>query len=850
MLRKFTPPKLSPHWLRRDRLTALLTRAAERGLVFISAPAGSGKTVAVAQWLAGQRNKVAWLGLDRYDNEPAAFYAGLLGVLAQAQKANRTLHRLAEQTPTTTDPLEHFSRAMERALDNEKSYCLVLDDFHLIDNPEILAALPRVIARFPDNITLVVASRRQAPEPFAGLITKDQAAFLSAVDLKFTPGEVRALSRLLRHELDEIAAAELCRDVGGWPIGVGLRLMSAAEGNKVAPGGTESERRAYFSRFLEDHVWANWSGSLRNLLLKTALAPELEPALCAHMTGHDDCRALLEELVRENAFIAAMGDGRYRLHDLFREWLLRKWDGREYDRERPEVTSRLARWYHGEEKFFRAIDLYTQVGDFDGLARAMRDMSRYDTAHLAVESHLRLMRGLIRRRLPAEFVAGDPQLLALYAWGHFLAGDDLVFFRYVDSLRRLVEGPDGDDVHNLEAKFFMFGLDFRVPVLDCARSFIGRMPQLPPPPEEEVKTAQVNSITMNLPLAHRSMRDFSELVPAGEEGFDLLRATFGAFIGPDYEVLEACIRGGLHLERGESEAALRLAREAGRLTETGRSPEFYVGAQALLYLALRDKGETETAGWVARGLEKYLAGRDLLFLWPNFRALLYEGRLRDHGSAAAEEWLSTHATGLESGGPLSFYQLPRHFTTVRAHLAAGAFQTALLLLDRLRHLAERYRRPLDLLEAEILRGRALWRLGEADAAVAALDAAERLARPYGYTRLFRREMEHIAAPLNLLRSRRAGEATGRLFIGQLLGEADAAGPFGGPALSPRQRDLLRRLERNQTLSEIAEGMGLSLNTVKTHLKRIYQALGVKSRREAVVLSRALPTADDDRGSQS
>ena len=51
------------------------------------------------------------------------------------------------------------------------------------------------------------------------------------------------------------------------------------------------------------------------------------------------------------------------------------------------------------------------------------------------------------------------------------------------------------------------------------------------------------------------------------------------------------------------------------------------------------------------------------------------------------------------------------------------------------------------------------------------------------------------------------------------------------------RDLLNRLERDLTLDAIAAEMGLSVNTVKTHLKKIYRTLGVKNRKEASAVAR-------------
>ncbi len=838
-LRKFTPPALSEQWLRRTRLMELLDRAVEHGLVYVAAPAGSGKTVAVAEWLGRSRNKVAWLALDRYDNEPANFYSGLLGAMAQAQQANRTLRRLALQAADAPVPRDFFLKAMERTLDNEKIYCLVLDDLHNLDNPEILAELPRVIARFPNNFNLLVLSRRPAPEPFAGLIAKNQIALISAADLRFTSAEVRELSRQLHAGLADPDAAALCREVGGWAMGVGLRLQSTNPGGGTVPAPHDAGGNGYFEHFLENQIWANWSAGLRDLLLKTAPAPELDADLAAYLTGRDDCREMLEELARENAFVASMGEGRYRLHDLFRDWLMAKWE-KKGKANRTMTTLRLARWYHREEKFFRAIDLYGQVGDFAAVAQTVRDMSRYDTAHLAVESHIRLMQGLVRRELPPGFVQSDLQLLALYAWGNFLLGDDEAFFRYVDILRDPKQTRNWSEEPALEAKFFVLSLDFRAPLLDSARLLAENMSPLPLPggnPAGAEKTPLVNTITQNLPLAHRSMRDFSELIPAGEAGYGLLRATFGACIGADYQVLEDCIRGGLHYERGEYGEAMRLALQACRAAEKCRSPEFQVSARALLRLLLLERGETEAADHVARDLEKYLTRNDLLFLWPNLRAEVFAARFRRGDAGAVEEWLSVHADSVENDYQLSFYKFPRHFTTARAYLQAGNVRTALLFLDRLRSLAGRYRRPLDRIETELLRCQAYWRLEDAENALAALEEAETLAGAYGYVGMFAREMGHIASPLRMLAFRRVQEGGDRSFLKLLSQTADAPVESVAVPLSPRQQDLLRQLREGRTVEETAAALGITVNTAKTHLKNIYRALGVRNRAEAVAMAR-------------
>jgi LuxR family maltose regulon positive regulatory protein len=52
-------------------------------------------------------------------------------------------------------------------------------------------------------------------------------------------------------------------------------------------------------------------------------------------------------------------------------------------------------------------------------------------------------------------------------------------------------------------------------------------------------------------------------------------------------------------------------------------------------------------------------------------------------------------------------------------------------------------------------------------------------------------------------------------------------------LSERERDVFEQLRTTLTTIEIAERLGVSVNTVKTHQRSIYRKLGVTSRREAL-----------------
>jgi PAS domain S-box-containing protein len=59
-----------------------------------------------------------------------------------------------------------------------------------------------------------------------------------------------------------------------------------------------------------------------------------------------------------------------------------------------------------------------------------------------------------------------------------------------------------------------------------------------------------------------------------------------------------------------------------------------------------------------------------------------------------------------------------------------------------------------------------------------------------------------------------------------------------PHLTPRQVEVLRLLEQGRSTRQIAAELHLSTETVRNHLRRLFKALGVHSRLEAVAAARA------------
>jgi DNA-binding NarL/FixJ family response regulator len=72
-----------------------------------------------------------------------------------------------------------------------------------------------------------------------------------------------------------------------------------------------------------------------------------------------------------------------------------------------------------------------------------------------------------------------------------------------------------------------------------------------------------------------------------------------------------------------------------------------------------------------------------------------------------------------------------------------------------------------------------------------------------------------------------------LKLVRMQGGPEAAGPARALTLSARQLDVLRALAEGGSYREIGAALDMSIDTVRTHIRRIYAALQVKSAAQAV-----------------
>ena len=210
---KLRPSQARPKLVARPRLIERLNREAGRKLTLVSAPAGFGKTTLLSKWFESRADgghSVAWLTLDKGDNDPFRFLSYLVATLRSIEEGIGEAVLAALRTPEPPK-LE----ALAGALVNEMAALpggldLVLDDYHLIDSEAVHGIVSFLLERLPGGVHLVISSRTDPPLPILRLRAKGQMNELGASDLAFTEREAGVFLRgVMGLELSERDIATL-----------------------------------------------------------------------------------------------------------------------------------------------------------------------------------------------------------------------------------------------------------------------------------------------------------------------------------------------------------------------------------------------------------------------------------------------------------------------------------------------------------------------------------------------------------------------------------------------------------------------------------------------------------------
>ena len=367
---KLSVPQLHPGLVSRAALIDAV-RSSSAVAVGVTAPAGYGKSTLLIEWARRERRRVAWISLDRLDDDPSA----LLFLLASAYE--RAVPERAGLAATISGlGVSALGRGAPRLAvafsQAPVPFVLMLDDLDELRSPRCHDVLGVVLPGILPGSQVVTASR--ADQPHLPLLRAvGDAVELRAPDLALDADAAERIFAAAHVSITPEQASEVTERTEGWPVGLHLAAMIARDA-RHEPWGVSGEDR-YVADYLHQEALTNVEPDLHRFLLHTAVLDRLRGPLCDAVTGEAGGQERLEALEATNSFLIPLDRRRewYRYHPLFREFLLG-----ELRRSDPELIEKLyvraADWFQANGSPAMAVESLLMTSERERCAQLVAEL--------------------------------------------------------------------------------------------------------------------------------------------------------------------------------------------------------------------------------------------------------------------------------------------------------------------------------------------------------------------------------------------------------------------------------------------------------------------------------------------
>jgi LuxR family maltose regulon positive regulatory protein len=440
--------------VRRNEIITRLADVQDRQVTVVQAPAGYGKSTVLRQWVTSDLlRRFGWLSLERTDNDPVLLWRYMLHALRvlMPEFADSAWGLVHQRQPDLQQVIGHVLNSL---LDVPGRLVLVLDDYHVITNPECHESMQYFIDHLPRTMNVAFGTRTLPPLSLSKVEASGNLLAIESSALKFTLGETKQAIERTYGTVNPEVIERVQRETEGWPAAVHLSMIDNDPHSAI---DVVSDGTSAISRYMTEQVIDRLSEPDHTTLAEWSILPQLNASLCDRVADRTDSAAHLEQLSEASFLLTpldANGDW-YGFHDLLRDAL-----SREFARH-PAEQQRIAH--------LRAMDWFLENGDTpQAIDQAMEAGDRERSAELLCANWLEYMLGgllgTLREwidRFPTEAMLAYPPALIASAWISAFSGDTKATHRFAAAARDAsFDGrmPDGSTSYTSAVAILRAGL--------------------------------------------------------------------------------------------------------------------------------------------------------------------------------------------------------------------------------------------------------------------------------------------------------------------------------------------------------------------------------------------------------
>lgn len=875
-------PHIRSTLVERNALIATLNQSTHKKATLVCAPAGFSKSTLVSRWLYQSEHTYCWFSLDEQDNDPKQFFGHLLSAFSQINACSQSLlDSFANEAHINPERL--MSLLINELLAYDSTIICVLDDVHLLDNQVILDAIRFLLDYQPKNLHLVLLSREDLPFSLSKYRAKDEIVEIRSKDLSFNHQEcAEFFNKVMALELSDDEIEQLNQKIEGWPVGLQLIALSLKNtDNKRQFLSSLALSHRYVLDYLMEEVFSNLTQEQKHFLLGTSFLQRFNPSLCNAVLGIENSHQILNELQKNNLFIICLdAQGQwYRYHHLFSDVLVAR--NQQENHNNSETILKAAKWFEENNLLLEAID-YALAAKDEHAALTLIEI-HWPTLRL-ISSEQLIMRWV--EQLNEELVNQYP--VVTFYWAFCLLSTEPVKAKKIlDTLNTKIQSADTSrlKIHNQEEFEAIAG------ILDIAYAYYyAAMGDS----ENTIKHAQRgieffaddeliwrSAAQALLSIAYMNADQLEQAKPIIETCISNMMSEPTGVVISFFTLLI-----GIELTQGDLISAQTSCEQAIKLIDEKYHPNVqgaaniyadlakiaieknqldtaqnYLNAMAqldeLAYIPEQQKHVILTkAGFYAANKQyeqahhyleqaKHVKSPSPIIDAFSFDALHAQLHLLQNQLDKVATWVAnTNLTNKSNCLPDFDKLIMCRFLIINHsnHSNSSELNQAQHILTGILDKNSQRLRPRNSCEAHLLLSVIKQIQNESQVAEQHLQQAVELAQKYEYKRLLS-DLIHLMPTLaNLLNTYYAGH---KMIQSILKGDAeenpklDEAGYTESGLLSEREQQVLKMLASERSGPEIAASLFISLNTLRTHTKKIYTKLEVNNRRAALIRAKSL-----------
>jgi LuxR family maltose regulon positive regulatory protein len=851
---KYSKPGGSPYLIPRRRLHRRLGNSLNHKVTTVTAPAGYGKTTAVLEWLAQARLPAAWLSVDTEDNNPRVFWRYMCAALDEIAMG---ISKETEYVFSSYELLKaniHLSILINKLLEQESDFLLVLDDVHWLTDPAILQGLSYLISYLPPKMHLILISRIEPGLNLTKQGMKSQLLRITSEDLRFRNEEFFQFYQTRGFMMDQEALQKVESYTEGWAaalVAIAMSMEKDMVNHKTMEGLTHCRRD--IGQYLQTEVIDSWPEEMRVFALQTSILDILSESVCNAVTGDNTGSRMLQDMYEKNGFLIALDDEKhaYRWHKLFKDILYKQLIKSDRDMV-SELHIRAATWYREYGFNAKAFEHYLQGTSYEEAVSLFEQKVKVPF----INNYEFVWAFSLIEKLPEAYKDKSFKIAGMYVMYYAQTELFALSRQWLSKMEILLAAQpyaSNQELGNFARALFTL----------CEANLLIREGKIEELFGKVKLAAEVNAgqtykmldyLDLNLLdiyFCRCPFHSLSQLFKENQHKFREMIENYRTMIArnPGYAHL---LVGEYLYESNRLEEALPYLLQALDEAQAANCPGALVPTMVCLARMKKAKGDMTGAHEVLEACEKKLEHGGKVhwnYLLQAFRTRLY---LDSGDMEKAEDWLN--GARLDSYMEISKTREFELIVYARVLMAKSRFHDAELLLTRLLAFTEIKARRHSMVEILNLLSMLYHQTNKMPQAVNYLGKSLSIGREAGYVRSYLDESDPM---INLLRyciikwgdgeNYDAPEALisyAKEIFGQIQGNLPMKPAISSEAaakvlLTNKEKTVLKLLLEAYSNKEIAQKMGITLRTVKFHTSSIYCKLGVISRAQCVKLAREL-----------